>query len=647
MSWISMLYQTYNNNADKVGNMDGEKKPLSPVAHMLANVQITITIDDSGTFMEASEVSKKECQTLIPVTEKSSGRSGTTIMPHPLFDTLSYLAGDYEKYAATEKESLKAHEKFEAYLQGLSAWCESEYAHPKACAILKYTKKRTTMYDLIQCGEVKLGEDGKLTKAKIQGTDYEKCTVRYKVLGLSDNTTPEAWEDRTLSDSFIKYYLSMQPGKSDICYVNGAYAVSCVNHPKGIINASNGSNSKLISANDKYGFTYRGRFFTSDEACTVSYDVSQKAHNALKWLVANQGVNFGGRTYLCWNPVGKKIPLNQEFYFGEELEGDTDVDFQTKLRKAFLGYEENLDDNDDIVMLSLDAATPGRLSITCYNELKASEFLRNYKAWCESVKWYIPAKQGFSRREYIATLEIKCIIEYAFGDEHNKKNSVRNNPLNEDNKEILVDDKVLKEHSQRIINCMINRQRVPYDIVHALTVKATNPMAYSPMNRKRVLAYACAMIVKYHNDYNEGVKYGMTLDTENNDRSYLFGRLLAVADKVEQYAMYKSRDSRETNESEDSRETNAIRLRSAFANHPMRTWRTIEESLTPYYAKLKPQTREFYRQISRELLCKIETECTTDKGLDVGLLNKRLEDVYLIGYSHQFRELSNKSNTDK
>ncbi len=616
MAWMHMLCQTYDNNKSKAGEIGDSKAPLSRLAHISAKAQITITLRADGTFVNACEVPKEKSQTFIPVTEKSAGRSGN-IAPHPLADTLSYLAGDYEKYAATQKEAAKAHSRFEAYQKQLSAWCTSEYTHPKARAILAYTETCNTIYDLIQSGLIQLGEDGKFAKAKIQGTPYEKCMVRYRVVGLDEDNSSASWEDKSLSDSFVAYYLSNQPGEKDICYGSGKMATACINHPKGILAAS--YNAKLISANDKTGFTYRGRFDDANEACTIGYDTTQKAHNALTWLAKNQGVNFGGRTYLCWNPVGKKIP-NPAFDFGAEIEGDTAEHFQKKLYKAFLGYADMLDENDDIVFLALDAATTGRLSITCYSELKSSVFLQNYRAWCESVRWYIPDfTPEHKYTECVRTLKTRQIIEYAFGDEQNGK--------------ITVGDKLLKEHSQRIISCMIHNHPFPRDIAHALAIKASNPVVYTGINGKRVLAYACAAIAKCHNDNQKEVKYAMNLDYENNDRSYLFGRLLAIADKVEQSAMYLAYQN-------ESRETNAMRLRSAFANHPMRTWRTLEEALNPYYAKLRPQTRSFYRQIVRDLLCKIEVACTVSGELDKERLNKRLDDVYLIGYSNQFNELA-------
>ena len=89
--------------------------------------------------------------------------------------------------------------------------------------------------------------------------------------------------------------------------ITGADAPPAEQHLKGVI-ASSG-NAKLISANDTSNFTFRGRFTDDSQAATVSYEASQKAHNALQWLAAEQGVRevFGGRTFLCWNPQGIQV----------------------------------------------------------------------------------------------------------------------------------------------------------------------------------------------------------------------------------------------------------------------------------------------------------------------------------------------------
>lgn len=600
----------------KAGRAVENGKMLSLVSHMLANAQIEITINENGDFRGARIVDKNERQTIIPVTESSAGRA-SGIAPHPLCDTLSYTAKDYCNYAESEKEIKKAEDKFNAYSKQLKDWVESEYSHPKIKAVYTYAEKGLTIHDLVSAGIVELDDNGKFSKNKIQGNAYEKCLVRYRVTRSDYSENSDAvWEDTTLFDSYIKYYLSHQKGEEDICYVTGSKATMCINHPKGIVSANYGA--KLISANDKDGFTFRGRFENSNEACTVSYEATQKAHNALTWLAANQGVTFGSqnkRTYVCWNPEGKQVPNLANPYVFEDVavEGDTEPEFKQNLYKAFMGYENSIDDCDDIVIIALDAATTGRLSITYYNELKASDFFYRLKNWAETCKWYMPLftpeKKPYTK---IQTPHTMRIAEYAF--------------VSEQGGLIKVKDEVLKEQSQRILHCMLDCQPVPRDIVQALVLKASNPLAYTYWNRQRVLAYACALIYKYHND--KGERMTMILDEKNTNRSYLFGRLLALAEAFEDSVL------------DDGRETNAVRLWSAFSNHPMQTWRILYEQLIPYMEKHKSYERKYFKNKVAEVNGLFTEEDFSNN------MNKPLEDIYLLGYYHQRVEIYSKKTVN-
>ena len=102
----------------------------------------------------------------------------------------------------------------------------------------------------------------------------------------------------------------------------------------------------------------------------------------------------------------------------------------------------------------------------------------------------------------------------------------------------------------------------------------------------------------------------MALDKSCSDRSYLFGRLLAIADAVEN----------STYTSEDRRETNALRMQKAFSLRPMATWR-------PYYKQLSPGLCQYYRKLVQEITDKLSV---SDRDL-----NQKLDDIYLLGYYHQ------------
>ena len=118
----------------------------------------------------------------------------------------------------------------------------------------------------------------------------------------------------------------------------------------------------------------------------------------------------------------------------------------------------------------------------------------------------------------------------------------------------------------------------------------------------------------------------MALDRECTDRSYLFGRLLAIAEAVEQ----------STYSAENIRETNALRMQKAFALRPMASWRILEERLAPYYRQLSPRLRNYYRKLTQEVIDKLDVSAPD--------LNQKLEDIYLLGYYHQRAYRNERSN---
>lgn len=122
----------------------------------------------------------------------------------------------------------------------------------------------------------------------------------------------------------------------------------------------------------------------------------------------------------------------------------------------------------------------------------------------------------------------------------------------------------------------------------------------------------------------------MSLDREKKDRSYQFGRLLAVMEKVE-------RDTY----GDESREPNAIRMQSAFCDRPFYTAKIINDRLNPYFERLRPAGRAYYKKLIGEIMEQLS-------DYDDVQLNRPLGDTYLMGYYLQRNELyTSRSNETK
>lgn len=296
MSGMQELYRTYENILEQCVTNDAE--PLTPVGHTIQNAHIVIVIDGQGNFQTARVMPPKTA-ILLPVTESSESRSGTKPPPHPLADKIQYFARDYIDYSGSKSAF------FEEYFTQLKQWCDSEFCHPKVVAVLNYVAKGNVIADLVKAGVLMLDSDGKvLNKWEAKGDAPPIFSVLPKTKGeiefgaalvcwqveISGDVQSRTWEDSSVRQSWIDYVFEGDSERG-FCFIQGKEAIVSTLHPAKLRHT--GDKAKLISSNDKSGYTFRGRFATAEEAASVSADVSAKAHSALRWLISRQGIRNG------------------------------------------------------------------------------------------------------------------------------------------------------------------------------------------------------------------------------------------------------------------------------------------------------------------------------------------------------------------
>ncbi|MBP3672691.1 MAG: type I-C CRISPR-associated protein Cas8c/Csd1 [Oscillospiraceae bacterium] len=573
MGLLQKAVETYDSHILYAGEYRVGTTMMAPVSHIVTRADIVITINRDGHFMDASAVDKSAPKIVIPATESSGGRTSAPCA-HPLCDQIGYLIPGNET-------------KYRLYIDQLSDWAGSEYAHPKLTPILNYVKGGTVLTDLLHCGLVKLDDKGK--------PENEKQLVCWRVSG---EAREECWLDTSLFDSFTRYYAAKNDSARALCMVTGINTSLAGQHPKGIIPIN--GNAKLISANDSNGFTYRGRFSEEWQAAAVGYEASQKAHNALRWLAQEQGVQaiFGGRTFLCWNPQGKTVTPPTLPFMRPPKPIFQPTDYFEVLKKALESKKAELNLSDGVVLAAFDAATTGRLALTYYNEFQGHDFLQRLHDWDATCCW----KHRFFG---IQTPTLRQIVDCAFGTQQTEKGIAH----------MKTDDRVLRQQMQRLISCRVDRAAMSADIVNALVIRASRPMAYKDNVRENILFTACAVIRKYRYDrFKE--EWKMALEPEKLDRSYQFGRLLAVMEKVE----------RDTYNGAEDREPNAIRLQSVFCQRPMYASGNLEKQLErAYFPRLHPGSRIRYKNLMGQIMEKISAFPQEE-------WNNPLEDSYLMGY---------------
>ena len=583
-------YDAYERLSDGIGAYRSEERePFAPVAHIVTGAKICIVITVDGLFERAEKVDRK---IIIPVTQQSAGRT-RAIASHGLCEQVGYIVPGNE-------------EKHTAYMEQLKKWCESPFVHPKAKAVLRYLERGTVKEDLAAAAVL----DGEFDEVK-----NEKDLICWDIIG-TETGDGRVWTDSSVMQSWIDFYLDQisKDGSSDYCYISGQCETAANQHLKGIV-SSNG-NAKIISANDDSNFTYRGRFEYPQEAESVGYLSSQKAHNTLKWLISNQGIPGGERTFVCWNPKGAAVPkINSPLLqkFGDEPKAYKPAVYGKEIAKKIEGYKVSLPDNEDVIIAGFDAATSGRLAVTYYNELKASDFLRRLEYWDETCCWYDNSWGTESPLLF-------DIIRVAFGTQRGNDEKAR----------IEVDSKIVGSQMQRLLFSRIDKSLFPMDIMVAVRRKADNLQIYSVQNRRKILFTACAVVRKYHIDHLKE-EWSMALEPERSDRSYQFGRLLAVMEKAE-------RDTYD--EVSSSRETNAIRMQPVFVQRPGYAAKIVLEKVkVAYYPRLKESSRLYYEKLIGEIMEQISGFPSED-------YDKPLSETYLMGYYLQKNALYAKKTAD-
>jgi CRISPR-associated protein Csd1 len=191
-----------------------------------------------------------------------------------------------------------------------------------------------------------------------------------------------------------------------------------------------------------------------------------------------------------------------------------------------------------------------------------------------------------------------------------------------------------------LIISRIEKNKIPMRIVNELFEKCNNLCIVEQEEEKKkakdhsekgtyskakLLFTVCAVIRKYYYDYFKE-EFAMELEEERKDRSYQYGRLLAILEKAE----------KDTYGNDMNRMTNAIRMQSAFSKNPASVAKVlIEQVKGSYYPKLKPPARTFYdKQIGQifEMISSVDSDMS----------NKALNESYILGYYLQKNELYKK-----
>lgn len=593
MSWSRALYDVYDAVSGVEIDESDNRTQLIPVGFTKKKIRYEIILTATGEFSSVNDFGKNGLECIVPSSRAAEVRGGDKYDPFPLADHLKYFV---------QEDTLKL------YLAQLDAWCSAPCAPPCLRTLYAYLSRGTLLDDMsARLKKIKLHKDE--NAQDFEGADA-KVMVCFSV-ETYDGTEMRLWMREDVRQSWSALQGSRKSGEAGLCYVTGETAPLLENHPKVQ------GNAKLISAKDAgYPFQYRGRFVEERSAATVSADASDRIHRALAYLMENQGFRRFGLNIVAWNVVtgAMAVPVNVKT---SDDEDDEDEEESSQSPDTFEAYADALRDAaagkagsvkefeacisgldakrmEEVSILSMEAATPGRMSIDYHQELPGGVYVERLMDWYRSCCWTYWDKKR--EQNIIHTPQPMAIASAVMGTE-----AVRR--AKKDPNADKSDGKQMRALYKRLLSCMVDGAPLPRSALKSAVNRAEAPLTFrdDKGNWRRYeweacVRTTCALIRRSRFDRlsqseHENVEALLPqdrLDRANRNRSYLYGRLLAIADRIELAAA----------EQTEKLPTHAIRLTQRFVQRPKETWLHLHDKLIPSLASLGEKAERYMRMIS-------------------------------------------------
>ena len=318
---------------------------------------------------------------------------------------------------------------------------------------------------------------------------------------------------------------------------------------------------------------------------------------------------------------------------------ETNVQYAKIFSRVLRGYEGAEDlktHNDPMVVVILDAATTGRLGVTFYCELQKDEYIKRILQWHVDAAWPLT----FFKKSIVEGAERVNVVQYegapSFTDIINcacgtsdrssahgaelKRETFINCACGTSDRSSKSYKRFAKDVKERLIECMFGGAQFPMSILNAACHKVTKPMGYDNIRVwRRDFEIACSLWKKHYIDetrkqHRQEDVITMYLEPNRDDRDYLYGRLLALADNFEESVLRK--------QGVKDRPTNAIKLMSNFTAKPYTTWGTLWKQLTPYLKSANGGS--WFRNEVDDVMALFKEGDFED--------NKALSPMFLLGY---------------
>lgn len=638
MSVLTALYKTYcsatkNNMVDKTDVL-GQQTVLLPVYHSSkksagTNDMVEVTLSEDGKFVKAEWMPKDQIA-IFPVTENSIIRSGTTQAPHPLCDELSYLSKELDP---------EKNKKYESIRQEWASYVEEEQPNRLLTILNNYLCQGTILMDCISSLfsglDYEIGKDYEISvneNEKIKKVPLKKTFITFTVeMDESMEENLSVSKDRELHQNYIDYVRkNMGILPKEKCDVSGEMTY-CVSRHRGLLGTA-----KLVSISN-HNETYYGRFNSGEEIIHIGYETSQKIHLMLKYLLENNQNKriLGKDCYLVnWfsDDIGNKEGINLIDSISpdedqEEDEYDSPRSFGGNLsvtvNEYITGKRSEIDSDGKFYIMILDKISNGRISIKYFRELPKSELFERVENWYNTTSW--PFYNHASGNLFQGTPSLFRYADAIFGLENNKGYLECRN------------SKLRTKTVERLLACILEKRKFPRDLKNRMLNNLCNRSSYDK-TWNYALTVGCSVFKKNQIDNQNKKEVSEMLDETKQERSYLYGRLLAIYEKIE-LDVQNTRDS----DNKSRRATNAERLWSAFTKMPDRTLKILEGKVRPYkeiLTKINYNSVKFYEGIIAEIMIQIRDAKDYEQNK-----NRALNEDFVFGYYAQKQNLYRKKET--
>lgn len=549
----------------------------------LKEIGYLIIIDNYGTFLriESRMIDRKHAQVFL--VSQTVQRSGRKFVSNYLWDNCEYVTGYSEK---NQEKAVLCNNTFIERVENLKKKIPQNVI---VNAIYNFYKKYPIIYDVL--------------KDDVLWKEMSTSTKNVSFL-LNGSTSIAAVEEDVIRLSGE----SAEKVDVQVCLVTGIQGKIARVHAK--VPLLGNAFSSLVSFKDGKGYDSYGK--EQGANAPISEEAEFAYTTALNHLLESDSRNkftVGNRTFLFWaskdNEAGRQAEESIFSMFGFN-ESDDDPDKRIEqVRKVFMSIysgslKTSLDDKFYILGLAPNAA---RIAVTYWAEIPLKEFASHINQHFEDMDVVDSRKE---KKPYagLASLLKEVTIQRKISGS---------------------DSKLQPNLPESVIKSIFQGTPYPYTLYSACIrrIVAETSEEKSPIHIARA-----AIIKGYLNRLNNNqIKIQVMLDKDNTNPGYLYGRLFAVIDRIQEIVNAK----------------NTIRNRymNAASSTPVTVFPAILNLSNHHFEKLEVSKR-FFDDLKGEIISKIEPYGFLPQ------LDLQDQGRFFIGYYHQRQDLKqNRGNNNE